>query len=135
MRAIALLLLGLLLQHLRDVLILPILKDLEEELLPLRRQQPDIRDERRDSTRGVGAATEAKQEDLIAGLPVVAQEAVALADVQRDGVARRAADEAVLDAAARTDARVVEDDLRGTRLSVGGGYGAGVERAADARYV
>lgn len=135
MRAIPLLLLRLLLQHLRDVLILPILKDLKEELLPLRRQQPNIRDERRDSTSGVGAATEAKEEDLIADLPVVAQEAVALADVQGDGVSRRAADEAVLDAAARADAGVVEDDLRGARLGVCGGDGAGVERAADAGYV
>lgn len=100
--------------------------------MPLRRQQPNIRDERRDSTRGVSAATEAKEEDLIADLPVVAQETVALADVQGDCGACRAADQAVLDAAAGADAGVVEDDLCRARLGVLGGDGAGVEGAADA---
>ncbi|KFX86611.1 hypothetical protein V490_09011 [Pseudogymnoascus sp. VKM F-3557] len=118
-----------------DVLVLPIVEYLEEELHALRCQESNIRNQRRDSTGGVGAATEPKQEDLIPNLPVVAQEAIALADVLGDGGARRAADDAVLDAAARADSRVVEDDLRGARLGGGGGDGAGVEGAADAGYV
>lgn len=108
---------------------------MEEELHALRRQESNIRDQRRDSTRSVGAATETEDEDLIPHLPVVAQEAVTLADVQGYGGPRRAADDAVLDAAVGADAGVVEDDLRGARLGVRGGHGAGVERAADAGYV
>ncbi len=55
--------------------------------------------------------------------------------MQGDGGARRAADDAVLDAAVGPDAGVVEDDLGGARLGVLGCDGVGVERAADAGYV
>ena len=134
-RAILLLILSLLGQHLGDVLVLPILEDLEEELHAGGGQQTDIRDERRDGTCGVSAAAEAEQEDLVALLPVVADEAVALADVGRDRGARCAADDAVLEPAIGADARVVEDDLRGRGLGVLGRDDVGVEGAADARYV
>ena len=122
----------LLLQDFGNILIFPIFENLKEKLQSLRCQESNIRDERRDGTCRVGAATETEEEDLIPDLPVVTQEAVALADVRGDSGTCRAANETILDAAARADAGVVEDDLRGARLGVLGGHGAGVERATDA---
>lgn len=122
----------MLLQLLWDILILPILENLEEVLEALGCEQSNIVDNRANGTSSVGTATEAKEENLIPWLPVVAEKTVAFTNMCRDGEAGCASNELVCNSTVGSDALMVVDNLGMVWLLGRGCENAGVQGAAQA---
>lgn len=106
-----LLCLFLLLQLIRHVLILPVLKDLVEILHAFGREKTNVIDQCADSTSGVSSATEPEEEDLVSRLPVVAEKTIAFTNMLGDGMTGCSTDHLVNDASICADAVVVVDNL------------------------
>ena len=135
MGAILRLLRFLLLQLIRHILVLPVLEDLGEKLHTLGSQQANGVDQCADSTSGVRSTTEAKEEDLVSRLPIVAEETVAFTDMTGNGEAGCTTDNFVNQAAVCAYTIVIVDNLGMQRLLRAVGQSTRVQGPTDARDV